>query len=236
MSTAPPAPPASDPRARRRAVLRDIGVNAVLPYAVFLLLRRYGLDVVPALAISAVFPAASVILGAVLRHRVEAIGLVVLAASGAGIIGGLWFTSPLLLLAKGSFITGMVGTLFLASLLARRPLVFHAVAAGRDEAARARYAALWDLLPAFRRLMRRMTAIWGIALYAEASLRLLLIKLLPIAVFLPVSEAMWMSFFALMMAWSWRYGRARMERLRAGDGLPRRGGCIAGGRPSASPR
>jgi hypothetical protein len=217
MSTARAQPPASpDPRARRRALARDVGVNAALPYAIYLLLRQWSVDVVPALAIGAVIPAASVILGALLRHRVEAIGLVVLAASGAGIMGGLRFTSPFLLLAKGSFITGAVGTLFLASLLARRPLIFYAVAAtGQDEAARTRYDALWDQKPEFRRLMRWMTLIWGVALYAEACLRLLLIGLLPIAVFLPVSEAMWMGFFVLMTAWSWRYGRKRMERLRA---------------------
>lgn len=215
--TAPlPASPPPDARTRRRALARDVGVNAVLPYAAYLLLRGYGADVVPALAISAVFPAASVVLGALLRRRVEAIGLVVLAASAAGIVGGLWFTSPFLLLAKGSFITGTIGTLFLGSLLAPRPLVFHAVAAtGQDAAAQARFAALWEARPEFRRLMRRMTVIWGLALYLEAGFRLLLMALLPIAAFLPLSEAMWIVFFALMMVWSWRYGGRRMEALRA---------------------
>ena len=62
--------------------------------------------------------------------------------------------------------------------------------------------------------MRRLTIVWTLALFVEASLRLILIPLLPIEIFLPVSEAMWIGFFALMMAWSWRYGRRRIESLQ----------------------
>jgi len=93
--------------------------------------------------------------------------------------------------------------------------VFHLVSTiGQDQAGRQRYTTLWDTTPPFRNLMYRLTLIWGVALYAEALLRLLLIELLPIAVFLPVSETMWIVFFAAMTAWSWRYGVRRMARLR----------------------
>jgi hypothetical protein len=62
--------------------------------------------------------------------------------------------------------------------------------------------------------MRRLTLIWGVALYVEATLRLVLIELLPIAVFLPVSEAMWIIFFAAMNLWSLRYSSRQMARIR----------------------
>ena len=57
----------------------------------------------------------------------------------------------------------------------------------------------------YRRLMRRITIVWAAALFVEATLRLVLIPLLPIAVFLPVSEALWICCFLLMIGWSWRY-------------------------------
>jgi hypothetical protein len=203
------------PRASRSALLRDIGANAVAPYATYLILHGQGIAVVPALAAGAVFPAGAVILGFALRKRIEALGIVVLVATVASIIGAMFFTSPYLLLAKGSLITGGVGTVFLLSLAAHRPLVFYLVSStGQDQAGRERYMALWETVPPFRLLMRRLTLIWGIALYAEASLRLLLIGLLPIEVFLPVSEAMWIVFFAAMTAWSWRYGARHIQRAR----------------------
>lgn len=39
---------------------------------------------------------------------------------------------------------------------------------------------------------------------------MLLIELLPLVVFLPISEAMWIIFFAAMTLWSWRYGSRQM--------------------------
>jgi len=188
-------------------------VNALLPYVTYLVLTRYGVTTVPALAAGAVFPAAATLIGMLRSGRVEALGIIVLTATAASIAGALWFTSPYLALAKGSFITGVIGLAFLISLTLRRPLAFHLASAGMNEAAARGADALWNTRPGYRHVMRKLTAIWAIALLSEATLRLLLIPLFPVAVFLPISEIMWIGFFAAMMAWSWRYGmhmRARM--------------------------
>ncbi|MBS0558947.1 MAG: hypothetical protein JSR21_02725 [Proteobacteria bacterium] len=191
-------------------MLRDIVINAALPYATYLLLSRMGVPTVPALAAGSVFPIAAILIGWLRERRIPALGIIVLAATAASILGAVAFTSPYLALAKGSLITGTVGLAFGASLLAPRPLVFNLAATGRDAAERARMDALWQTEPRYRRIVRQITWAWTLGLLAEASLRLILIPLMPIEVFLPISEAMWIGFFALMMAWSWRYGRRRM--------------------------
>lgn len=194
------------PRPRRRALIRDIGINVVAPYATYLILRNEDVSLVWALAAGAVFPAAAILVGFVRSRRMDALGIIVLVVTAVSILGGLLFTSPYLLLAKGSLITGGIGTLFLLSLLMARPLLYHLAAnTGQDPEARAEFAETWETDLGFRRLMRRLTLVWGLGMYVEASLRLLLIGRLPVAVFLPVSDAMWMAFFALMMLWSWRY-------------------------------
>ena len=104
----------------------------------------------------------------------------------------------------------------LGSLFARRPLVFFLASLGGDPEDRAEADAQWEKEPRYRRLMRRITVVWGIALLCEASLRLVLIPLLPIALFLPVSEAMWIGCCLLMIAWSWRYGSREMEQIEGG--------------------
>lgn len=197
----------------RTNLLRDIAVNAVLPYGTYLLLTSRGVPTVYALVAGAVFPIAACIVSFIRERRVQVLGLIVIVAVAASAIGALYFTSPSLALVKGSLITGTVGLLFLASLLRPRPLVFHLVSTGQDAASRQRANALWDTTPGYRSLMRQLTAIWAIALLAEAALRLALIPLLPIAIFLPLSEAMWIGFFTLMTAWSWRYGRRTVARL-----------------------
>jgi hypothetical protein len=206
-------PATDDERPERRGLIWNIGVNAVLPYATYLLLSWYGIATVPALVAGAVFPLTSTVVGMIRSRRVEALGIIVLVATGASVLGALWFTSPYLVLVKGSLMTGLIGLLFLGSLAAHRPLIYYAALAGQDEAARHDADAQWQAEPNYRLLMRRLTLAWGLAMMTDAILRVLLIPYLPIAVFLPVSELMWYALFGVMMAWSWRYGRRMMERM-----------------------
>lgn len=200
----------------RTVLLRDIGVNAVLPYATYLILSHEGVPTVQALAAGAVFPVGAILVGFVRERRVQTLGLIVLLATVVSILAALYFTSPFLALAKGSLFTGSLGIALLVSLLARRPLVFHLANIGADPEDRQHADTLWDTEPRYRSLMRHITAVWSVALLCEASLRLVLIPLLPIALFLPISEAMWLGCCGLLIAWSWRYGARHMEQIDGG--------------------
>ena len=218
MSATEPQEPHEQPPPSRTALIRDLGINAGAPYATYLALRAYDVGVVPALAAGAIFPVTAIIVGFVRKRRVDALGMIILVATAASILGSMLFTSPYLLLAKGSLLTGGIGTLFLLSLAARRPLIFYlASTTGQDAAGRAEYEEMWQTEPRYRSLMRRLTLVWGIGLYCEASLRLVLIPLLPIAVFLPVSEATWILFVLALSAWSWRYGARHMADMEEAD-------------------
>jgi hypothetical protein len=210
---AAPAVSTSHAGAGRAGLVKDVLVNAALPYATFLLLRHYDVATLHALVAGAVFPTAATVLAFVRERRVQALGLIVLAATAASVVGALAFTSAYMALLKESVITGFIGLTFAASLLARRPLVFHLSVAGKDAAARRHWELLWASMPEFRRVMRQLTTVWAVGLLAEATLRVVLILLLPIAVFLPVSASMWIAFIALLSAWSWRYGRRLVATL-----------------------
>lgn len=200
----------------RAVLVRDIGVNVVLPYATYLVLSHEDVPTVQALAAGAVFPVAAIIMGFVRERRVQALGMIVLVATVASILAALYFTSPFLALAKGSLFTGSLGLVMLGSLFARHPLVFYLARLGGDEEDRQHAETLWETEPRYRRLMRHITVVWAVALLCEASLRLALIPLLPVALFLPVSEAMWIGCCGLMIAWSWRYGARQMEQIEGG--------------------
>jgi hypothetical protein len=199
--------------ADRWGLALNIGVNAVLPYLTYLLLAWYGVGTVRALIAGAIFPATATVTGMIRSRRVEALGIIVLVATAASVVGALWFTSPFLVLAKGSLISGFIGVIFLASLAGKRPLIYYAALAGQDEVTRHHANESWQTEPGYRRLMRTLTLVWGIGMMCEASLRLVLIPVVPIVIFLPMSEVMWFSFFALLMAWSWRYGRRIVEAM-----------------------
>ena len=197
----------------RAVLLRDIAINAGLPYATYLILTWQGVPTVQALAAGAVFPVGAIVLGFIRERRVQALGVIVLAATLASMLAALYFTSPFLALAKGSLFSALFSALLLASLLARRPLVFHLATMGQDATERQHSEALWNAEAGYRRMMRHITLAWAAAFIVEGSLRLALIPLLPIAIFLPASEAMSLGCIALMAAWSWRYGSRQMARI-----------------------
>ena len=202
----------------RAVLLRDIAINAGLPYATYLILTWQGVPTVQALAAGAVFPVGAIVLGFIRERRVQALGVIVLAATLASMLAALYFTSPLLALAKGSLFSALFSTALLASLLARRPLVFHLATIAQDAADRQHSEALWASEPRYRGMMRRITLVWALAFLVEGSLRLALIPLLPIALFLPISEAMSLGCIGLMIAWSWRYGSREMARIEVTPG------------------
>lgn len=198
----------------------DIIFGAVLPYVAFLIARHFGLSTVHALAIGSIFPIAVIAISYIRSRKLAPVSVITLAATLASLIGSLYFNSAYLALLKNSLITGFIGLVFAASLLMPRPLVFHfATEKGGEE--RASGERLWQVSPPYRALMRRMTLAWAVVLIGEASVRALLIPLLPVDVFLVVSEAMWIIVFALMISWSLRYGHrkgdeiAEMERQKS---------------------
>ncbi|HEY1932373.1 MAG TPA: VC0807 family protein [Acetobacteraceae bacterium] len=196
----------------RSKFVRDILINAVCPYATYLVLTHQGFSTVYALTPGAVFPAGATIFDFVRERRVQALGLIVLAAVGASVLGALYFQSPFLVLAKGSLIDAVLGLLFLLSLLLPRPLVYYLVTMGQDAEGRADMTALWNEDAVYRRVLIRLTIFWGVGLLAEAALRVWLILLLPVAVFLAVGDVLGMVFVAAMIAGSWWYGRRAMPQ------------------------
>jgi hypothetical protein len=202
----------------RAVLLRDIAINAGLPYATYLLLTWQGVPTVQALAAGAVFPVGAIVLGFIRERRIQALGVIVLAATLASMLAALYFTSPFLALAKGSLFSALFSAVLLASLLARRPLVHHLATIAQDADDRQHSETLWATEPRYRGMMRRITLVWALAFLVEGGLRLALIPLLPIALFLPISEAMSLGCIGLMIAWSWRYGSREMARIEVTPG------------------
>jgi hypothetical protein len=215
--TAAAAPePAAPEGTDRRTLIRDIGVNAVLPYATYLGLTAYGVGTVPALVTGSIFPTASILIGAIRQRRVQAIGVIVLTATAASVASALWFTSPFLALARGALMTTLMAVVLLCSLLARRPLLFHLVNAAQDAAGRQEAEAEWAADPVFRRTMRVMTMVWGVGLSVEAGLSLVVIAALPVAAVIPVNEVLFWAFFGVLGYGTYRYGQTVMAVQESG--------------------
>jgi hypothetical protein len=87
---------------------------------------------------------------------------------------------PRLLLARESYLTGLVGLWTLGTLLARRPLLFEVTTRFMSEDSSRAWEHDWAHSPRFRRTLRVMTAAWGVAFVLDAAARVVMAYTLPV--------------------------------------------------------
>ena len=190
-------------------------IDGLLPFAVYYLARPHTTEFA-AIGWSTVPPAINSVVTLVRKRHLDTIGLIVilglLASLGLLLLGG----SPRLLLVRDSLITGVIGLVFLVSLLFPRPLLFYVlrqITTANDPTE----AAAWEedyAQSRFKFGLPLMTAVWGAALVSEAALRTLtaLSPHISIKVFLAVWPFVNLGMYGLTSLWSFSYGRRVQER------------------------
>ncbi|MDQ7977776.1 VC0807 family protein [Paraburkholderia sp. SARCC-3016] len=111
-----------------------------------------------------------------LRYRhFDALSALVLASIAMSVLIFASGAADALRAAREPLVSGIVGVLFLLSLLLRRPLVFYLARStlSRERQGReSEFDAMWLSRPALARSIRLMTAVWGIGLVCENAARL----------------------------------------------------------------
>jgi hypothetical protein len=204
--------------------LRAIGPGAIgggiVPLAVYYIVRSHVSGDAPALMIAGAPAAAWVALQWVRKRSIDPIGCIVLFGFAAGIVASVLLgDSAFVLKVRDSAFTALFGLACLASLLARRPVMFYigrALSAGNDPAKLAAYDELWTM-PTAPRTFRIITTAWGFGLIAEAGLRVVLAEVLPTGPFLAASPVLagvvLGSLFAFTVWFSRRARRLGEERF-----------------------
>jgi hypothetical protein len=133
--------------------------------------------------------------------------VLLLLSAGVSLLAG----SPRVLLARDGLLTATWAIWFFLSLRARRPVTFafsRPLLEGRrvfDPATRRwvppgsdSWDALWEKVPRFRRIWRVVTVIWGVALLADAVIRILMAWTLPVSVVPGLGGALWPVTFVIL--------------------------------------
>jgi hypothetical protein len=211
----PVAPAAVQGLPSLRGLLPDLIVDAGLPAIAYQILSRHGVAAVPALSAGAIFPAANILRKFVEKRTVDLIGAIVLFFLAVGVITSLISGSVLFILIKESFITGLVGLLFLSSFLWKRPIIFYfarQLGGGDDAQRQAYWDDLWEQRAPFRHTMRTMTLVWGLGYVIEAILRVIIALTFTPGIVVVVSPIMAIGTTIALILWTRSYGRAAYER------------------------
>lgn len=195
-------------RQARLSVARTLLINGLAPYLIYVAVHAYASSFT-ALLCSAVPPMLESIWSVFRRGRLDVMAILVLGGIALGLglmtLGG----DARLLLVRESLVTGIIGLVFLGSLVLRRPLIYYLAresTAGDDPERLAR----WDhfsALPPARRGIRWLTLVWGTGLLVEAAVRVDMAESMAIDHFLAISPFVQYGLTGLLIAWTVWYSR-----------------------------
>ena len=103
---------------------RSLAINVALPLIVVQVLLHRGVPAVTALAVAAIFPFADALVGLARKRRFDPLAVLSLIAIVGGLATSALSGNPAFAVAKESVFTFVFGIAFLASLAAKRPLIF----------------------------------------------------------------------------------------------------------------
>ena len=156
--------------------LWTLSLNVALPILTYLLLvGPLGVAPVPSLLLSGVWPLLEMAFTMVRQRHVDEFSLFVLIGIVVGVLTAVFSDSVRAVFLKDSISTGLLGLVFLVTLLGK-PLTFFLArrfATDGSKVQRDWWDGLWRH-PQFRRVQRQLGAAWGLALLGEAIARAIL--------------------------------------------------------------
>jgi hypothetical protein len=191
--------------------------SIAVPTALYYALRAAGASTLSALLITAILPSLTTIYTLVVKRRVDALALVVLATIVLTVALSVIAHDPRFLLARDAFITGLWGVWFIATLGARRPAAFlfaRPLMEGRRVFGTRSWESLWEADAQFRRIWRTSTVIWGAATLTDAVARFVMAYSLPIDIVPALGAALWpVTFVVIQIVTNVYYHRAGLYRI-----------------------
>ncbi|MFJ8472133.1 VC0807 family protein [Kitasatospora sp. NPDC094011] len=177
-TTAAPIAPARKGKAAALGWLISIAFNVVAPILIYNYLHDHGYSESTAILASGLGPVVDTAVYLAWHRRIDEFAVVSLVFVGLSLVVALIGpTDPRMLLAKDSFVSGLLGVLYLVSLAAPKPIMFYF---GRKFATDGtpEMVAWWNSMwqyEGFRRVQRNLTVVWGIAFVLEAVLRIVFV-------------------------------------------------------------
>jgi hypothetical protein len=194
------AAPGSRPSGIGRQVL-TLGLDLVAPILVYYGLRWAGAGNLVALGAGATLPAAGAAIKVVRERKLDQLAVIVMITMLVSIAISFLTGSTQFLLSKDGWLTGVWGLWFLLSVRADRPAAFlfsRPLLEGRAAFTAGSWDTLWQEVPAFRRIWKASTVMWGLGLLVDAGVRVAIAYTLPLAVVPALGGALYPATFVVL--------------------------------------
>lgn len=197
-----------------RGVLISLAINTIPSFFLFEVCKLvFHTSDMTALIISIIPVMAYSLVEIIRRRRLDLMSGFMIVAIAAGIGVMLLSGNPRLYLLRESFFSIVIGVVYMVSLLFPRPMWFYVgryFLTGNDPENMARFNERWHY-PYFRFAMRLMTLVWGGLTLLAASIHIVSVLLLPVALVLLVGPILNTTLWVVLLGWTGWYV-ARMDR------------------------
>lgn len=198
-----------------RGIIITLLINGGLPLLVYKMLEDHMSDVA-ALSIATIIPMAETLYHLIKHKKMDVFAAFMAVSFILGILAALLGGDQKLILLRESFVTGMMGLIFLGSLLFGKPLIYYFAlrfTVGSNQEKQSAFEENWKL-PYVRKVLRMMTAGWGIALVGEAAIKWILVYTLSTTAFLAVSNVVMYGVIGLAILWTYFYRKSTRQHLQ----------------------
>jgi hypothetical protein len=195
----------------------EVLVNGVLPVVIYLLTDKQ-LGDVGALIASSAPPIAWSIYQFVRSRRVDAFSLLIITGIVLSMLALFGGGGAKFLQLRENLVTGVIGVIFLGSVLLRRPLIYYLARAGimRNTPHEAESFDAMRESAVFKHTMLVMTLVWGFGLVARTAIACVLVFEVPIPTYLALNPVLGYSSTGLLIGFTVLYAR---RRRRIGNAL-----------------
>lgn len=175
----------------KKSIIISILINAILPLITYKILINHILSIT-ALIISTTIPIIDNIYHIIKEKKIDIFASLIILGFIVGIISMLFGGSQKLLLIRQSYITAVIGIIFLTSMFFPKPMVYYLAKKfinSQDKYVKNNKSTIdekWKN-PHFRFSMKFLTFIWGICLVLEAVCNISLVFILSISKYMLIS-------------------------------------------------
>lgn len=194
----------------KTGIIITLLINIVLPYVAYCLLVPHT-GSLTALTVAAAIPLCDTLFSLVTSKKVDTFSSFIFIGLIMGVIAVLIGGDERFILLRESYVTGILGCLFLGSLFFSKPLVYHF--SMRFTGNNPHIADKWERLPEFCNAFRLMTLVWGIILVLECVVKVLLVYSFSVSMFLAVSPILSYGMMGLTIFWNVKYSKQTKERF-----------------------
>ncbi|MFD9571111.1 VC0807 family protein [Streptomyces sp. NPDC059982] len=213
-TTAPQDPKDSkDSKDPKAALIRTAFMDVGVPLGLYYGLRAAGLGQWLSLLISGALPLGQLIYKMVTERRVASVTLFTLSVMACGTAITLVTGDARLLLARESYLTGLLGLWMIGTLFAKRPFMFTTMVKMLPEETARTWHSNWEQHARFRSVMRWMSVAWGAAFLIDSAARIVMAYTLPVDLVPVLSVVMLVGMLMLVVKVSKAYGRRVMANL-----------------------